>query len=267
MYSLTLSGLLIFAFLFWLLWGIFTGRLVYRFTGIEVGLAVFGVAAVVSAWGASDKRAAITQTAACSARCLPPCFWPRFWTRPAKIRVVLAVVVGLGVVSAYECAEQFFISNSITIEQYEKNPQGPARAARDRGRHVSAFPVRAPALLPGRPRLLHHEQFGRFVRHLGLSAAAILLIRRLRDCKTRRKSRPRYGLFAGLAGLVVMAGLLPDTEQRRHPGVLCRPARLRAAAGLATVASDAQTPDPDRTGPIDPAARCRRRATRWSTTA
>ena len=38
------------------------------------------------------------------------------------MRLVLIVIVALGIVSAYQCAEQFFVSNAITIEQYEKDP-------------------------------------------------------------------------------------------------------------------------------------------------
>ena len=52
-YSLTLSGLLIFAFIAWLALHICRRRLRYRFTGIEFGLVVFVIAAVIAAIGAS----------------------------------------------------------------------------------------------------------------------------------------------------------------------------------------------------------------------
>jgi thiol:disulfide interchange protein len=53
-YSLTLSGLLIFAFVLWLLWGLFTGRLVYRITGIEI--AVPGLWSPVGSDNAGDHQ-------------------------------------------------------------------------------------------------------------------------------------------------------------------------------------------------------------------
>jgi O-antigen ligase len=205
-YSLTLSGLLIFAFVLCLLWGILTGRLVYRFTGIEIGLAVFGVASVISAWGASDKREAITQTVTLLGPLFAALLLVQILNHPAKVRVVLAVLVGLGIVSAYQCAEQFFISNAVTIEQYEKNPQTMLEPL---GIETGTF----------QHFLFEHRLYSRGVRGffttsnsaasfalLASAAAAILLIRRLRDVKAGQVA-PRYGLFAAGAMILVVAGL------------------------------------------------------------
>jgi O-antigen ligase len=205
-YSLTLSGLLIFAFVLWLLWGIFSGRLVYRFTGIEIGLAVFGAAAVISTCAASDKRAAITQVMTLLGPIFAALLLAQILDRPAKVRVVLAVIVALGIVSAYECAEQFFLSNTITIEQYEKNPQ---MLLEPLGIEAGTF----------QHFLFEHRLYSRGVRGffttsnsaasfaiLACAAAAILLTRRLQDYKAREVA-PRYGLFAALATILVAAGL------------------------------------------------------------
>jgi O-antigen ligase len=205
-YSLTLSGLLIFAFVLWLLWGIFSGRLVYRFTGIEIGLAVFGAAAVISTCAASDKRAAITQVMTLLGPIFAALLLAQILDRPAKVRVVLAVIVALGIVSAYQCAEQFFLSNTITIEQYEKNPQ---MLLEPLGIEAGTF----------QHFLFEHRLYSRGVRGffttsnsaasfaiLACAAAAILLTRRLQDCKAREVT-PRYGLFAALATILVAAGL------------------------------------------------------------
>jgi len=205
-YSLTLSGLLIFAFVLWLLRGIFTGRLAYRFTGIEIGLAVFGAAAIISACGASDKRAALTQIVTLLGPIFAALLLAQILDRPGKVRLVLAVVVALGIVSAYQCAEQFFVSNAITIEQYEKSPE---MLLEPLGIETGTF----------QHFLFEHRLYSRGVRGffttsnsaasfaiLACAAAAILLIRRLQDCKAREVA-PRYGLFAGLATVLVVAGL------------------------------------------------------------
>jgi hypothetical protein len=205
-YSLTLSGLLIFAFVLWLLGGLFTGRLVYKVTGIEIGLAVFGLAAVVSAWGASDKREAITQVVTLLGPLFAALLLVQILDHPAKVRVVLAVLVGLGIVSAFQCAEQFFISNTATIEQYEKAPR---MLLEPLGIQIGTF----------QHFLFEHRIYSRGVRGffttsnsaasfaiLACAAAAILLIRRLRDCKAREIA-PRYGILAGLATVLVVAGL------------------------------------------------------------
>lgn len=122
-YSLTLSGLLIFAFVLWLVWSIVTGRRAYRVTGMEVGLALFGIAAVLSSIRASDTRSAITQTLVLLGPICAALLLVQILDSPGRVRLVLTVIAALGVVSAYQCAEQFFVSNAAMIEQYEKSPE------------------------------------------------------------------------------------------------------------------------------------------------
>ncbi len=206
-YSLTLSGLLIFAFVLWLLWGIFTGRLVYRFTGIEIGLVLFGVAAVLAALGASDKRAAISQVVTLLGPVFATLLLAQILDHSAKVRLVLLFLVGLGIVSAYQCAEQRFISNAGMIEQYEKTPQILLEPL---GIETGTF----------QHFLFEHRLYSRGVRGffttsnsaasfaiLACAAAVVLLVQRLRDSR-RRGVAPRYAWFAGLATALVGAGLL-----------------------------------------------------------
>jgi len=40
---------------------------------------------------------------------------------------MLAVIAALGIISVYQCAEQFFVSNQMTIEQYQDDPQSMLR--------------------------------------------------------------------------------------------------------------------------------------------
>lgn len=206
-YSLTLSGLLLFAFVLWILWCIFRDRFTYRITGMEAGLVLFMAAAVISTLGASDQRAAITH----SVMLLGPLFGAlllgQILDSPARVRVVLAVVAGLGVVCAYQSAEQRFISNAIMIEQYEKQPQtllGPL------GIEPGTFPH----------FLFEHRLYSRGVRGsfttsnsaasfaiLASFAALGLLARRVRDGSEPNPRRHDELLLAGGAAIVV-AGLL-----------------------------------------------------------
>ncbi|MCU0914937.1 MAG: O-antigen ligase family protein [Planctomycetes bacterium] len=206
-YSLTLSGLLIFALVLWVWWRILRNDLVYRFTGMEIGLALFAVAAVISAWGASDQRAALTQIMTLLGPLCAALLLAQILDSPGKVRLVLIVVVGLGLVSAYQCAEQFFFSNSITIEQYEKNPQ------------MLMEPL---GIEPGTFQhfLFEHRLYSRGVRGffttsnsaasfaiLVCAAAAVLLIRG-RDAGESPGVEPRYRVFRLLAALLIVAGLL-----------------------------------------------------------
>jgi len=122
-YSLAVSAVLIFGFIVWLVSGICSGCLVYRRTGIEAGVAAFCVAGVVGVFAASDKRAAVTDLVVLLGPVLMALLLVQVLDSRAKIKLVLAVVAALGVVTAHQCAEQFFRGNQMTLEQYEKDPQ------------------------------------------------------------------------------------------------------------------------------------------------
>jgi O-antigen ligase len=205
-YSLTLSGLLIFAFVFWLLWRIWRNRPAYRVTGIEIGLALFLAAATISTLVASDKRTAITQTIMLVGPVFAALLLAQILDSHTRIRVVLVVVAALGMVSAYQCAEQLFLSNAITIEQYEKDPQillSPLGIEAGTFQHF----------------LFEHRLYSRGVRGFfttSNSAASFavmacfatigLLVRRFQDCRGLKLDL-RYDLLPVLALLVIATGL------------------------------------------------------------
>ena len=122
-YSLSVSAVLIFALAVWLLAGFLSGRFVYRLTGIELGLALFCGAATIACFTAEDKRLAIANVAMVFAVVFMAILLVQILDSRAKVRLALAVIAALGVVSAYQCAEQLFVSNQMTIEQYEQSPQ------------------------------------------------------------------------------------------------------------------------------------------------
>lgn len=120
-YSLSMSGVLIFSFVVWFITGFCRKRFSYRLTGIEVGLCIFSAAAIVGIFAAANKRAAITNFTSLLAPVLMAVLFVQILDSHAKVKLLLAVIAALGVVSAYQCAEQFFVSNQMTIEQYEQN--------------------------------------------------------------------------------------------------------------------------------------------------
>jgi hypothetical protein len=122
-YSLTLTGLMVAALLLWLVRSLWRGPLHYRVTGIEIGLGLFILGGVVSGWAASDKRLAISQTMILLGPIIMAVLLVQLLDSAARIRAVLLVLGALGILSAYQCAEQYAISNEITIEQYEKAPE------------------------------------------------------------------------------------------------------------------------------------------------
>ena len=122
-YSLMMSTVLLISFVVWFITGFFSKRFSYRLTGIEIGLFIFSVAAIIGVFSASNKRAAITNYVTLLAPILMAVLLVQILDSQVKIKLMLAVIAALGVVSAYQCAEQLFVSNQMTIEQYEQNRQ------------------------------------------------------------------------------------------------------------------------------------------------
>jgi O-antigen ligase len=127
LYSLSISTVLILAFLLWITWSIFSRNFIYKLTGIEIGLGIFFAGALVAGFAAADKRIAITDIAVFLAPALMALLLVQILDSQSKIKLLLAVIAALGVISAYQCAEQYFFSNQITIEQYQKDPQSMLR--------------------------------------------------------------------------------------------------------------------------------------------
>ncbi len=206
-YGLTVSGLLIFALVAWLLWRILAGHFCYRFTGIEIGLGLFLLAAVVSTAGASDKRLAITQAMILLGPMMAAILLVQILDTPLKIRLVLIVVGALAIVSTYQSAEQFLVGNQITIEQYEQAPE------------TLLVPL---GIQPGSFQhfLFEHRLYSRGIRGFfttGNSAASFalmasfatlaLLAESIRSTGAE-KSRPRDVACRAVAAAFVLAGLL-----------------------------------------------------------
>jgi len=122
-YSLILSAVLIVSFVVWFVWGCCSRRILCRLGWLEVGLCLFTVAAGLAGFFAANKRAAITGYVTLLAPVLMAIVLVQILDSPGKVRLVLTTVVALGVVCVYQCAEQFFYTNQMMIEQYQESPE------------------------------------------------------------------------------------------------------------------------------------------------
>ena len=122
-YSLSISTSLVLGFVLWLAWSFCSKRFVYRITGIEISLCLFYAAAVVAGFAASNKRLAIIDLALFLAPLLMAVLLVQILDSHSKVKLLLAVIAALGVVTAYQCREQFSYSNQEMIKQYENDPQ------------------------------------------------------------------------------------------------------------------------------------------------
>jgi len=121
LYSMSISTILIFSFILWFVWSFCGKRFVYRLSGIEIGLGIFCIAAVAAGIAAADKRLAITDFVMLAAPVLMALLLVQILDSQSKVKLVLAVIVALGVVSAYRCWEQY-PENEHLIEFYEQDP-------------------------------------------------------------------------------------------------------------------------------------------------
>ena len=207
LYSLTVSSLLVFAFALWLVVRAYSGRFAYHTTGMEFGLALFVAAAAIAAAVASDKRVAITQAVMLASPIFAALLLAQILNTNVRVRLVLVVVVALGVVSAYQCAEQWLVSNRISIEQYEQHPE------------IFLDPL---GIEPGtfQQFLFEHRLYSRGIRgyfttsnsaasfSIMASFAALVLLMGRRANRQDPPSGLHPSLWPGLATLMVIAGLL-----------------------------------------------------------
>jgi len=206
-YSLIVSTVLIFSFVLWLVWSLCSGTFSYRGAGMEMGLGLLSLAAVAAAFAAADKRLALTSITMLLAPPLMALLLVQILDGPAKVRLVLAMIAALGVVSAYQCAEQFFFSNQMTIEQYEQDPQSLLEPMGIEPGSSQQFMFEHRLYSGGvRGFFTTRNSAGSFAL-MGFAAAVALLIDKLRHRQSDPADR-KYLLGCGLAAAVVLLSLI-----------------------------------------------------------
>jgi len=115
------STALIFSFIAWIVLSFCSRKFSYHLSGIETGLLLFCVAAVISGLAAPDKRGAINNFTGLAAPILMALLLVQILDSQTKIKLILILVVALGMVSTYRCWEQYS-DNEHLIEFYEQDP-------------------------------------------------------------------------------------------------------------------------------------------------
>ena len=120
-FSMFVSTALIFCFVIWLVLNLCSRKFSYRLSGIETGLLLFCVAAVISGLAAPDKRGAISNFTGLVAPVLMALLLVQILDSQTKIKLILILIVALGMVSTYRCWEQY-PENEHLIKFYEQDP-------------------------------------------------------------------------------------------------------------------------------------------------
>lgn len=121
-FSLIISEILLFSFLSWLIFNFLGKRFLYRLTTLEIGLALFIIAAIISSCVAPNKRAAITTSVSLLAPIFMAILFIQILDSPAKIKFVLYTIVGVGLLSAGYCFIQFIWINPALLSDYRADP-------------------------------------------------------------------------------------------------------------------------------------------------
>jgi len=164
------------------------------------------IAAIAAGLAAANTRAAITNIVCLVTPPLCAVLLVQILDSQSKIKLLLAVIAALGVVSAYQCAEQFFVSNQVMIEQYQQAPEtllGPLGIQPGTFKHM----------------LFEHRLFSRGVHGffttsnsagsfalLASFAAIALFIQKFQNRKSN-SARSLHLLTCGIAVAAVLCGL------------------------------------------------------------
>jgi hypothetical protein len=205
-FSLCLSGTLIFAFLLWCLAKLFSGRPSFKITAMGTGLAILLTGLILATFYAANKRTAITSAVTLMAPILMAVMLAHLLDSHAKIKILLITLASLGVVAAFQSADQFFIENDIIIQQYQDDPDAilqPLGITRNSFNHI----------------LLEHRIYSKDVRgsfSTGNSAGSFAILTSfaaiaiLAELLKNRKSFPSLSgnrALAAIALAVVLFGL------------------------------------------------------------
>jgi len=218
-YSLSVSAVLIFSLILWLVWSLCSKKFVYRRTGLEIGLCVFLVAAVIAGFAAADKRLAINDSAVLFAPLLMTILLIQILDSGTKIRLILAVIVALAVVNAQQSADQFFRGNRMAIEQYEQDPRSLLEPLGIEPNTFQQFMFEHRIYSGGvRGYFTTRNSAGSFLLLASFAVAAIF-IDRLRNRKSG--SGDLHILACGVAAAVVLFSLVLTRSKGAFIGFFC----------------------------------------------
>ena len=202
--SLLLSATLIFAAIAWLFAAFCRKQFVYRFSGIEIGLAIFLISSFFAYSAASNKRLAINDVVTLTAPIATALLLVQVLDSNRRIKLVLFVTIALAVTAVYQCSDQLLSTNQVMIEDYERNPQ----------RHLDMIGAEKGSLkqFQYEHRLYSRDIKGFFTTSnstgsfliLAGFAAVGLFIQKIKDTQ---RPVPAGVIWFGIAAVIIIAGI------------------------------------------------------------
>jgi len=189
-FGLTVSTLLISFFVIWLVLSFCSKNTSYRFSGVETGLLIFSAAAVLACLAASNKRAAITSCLSVFSAIAAAVLLIQLLDSNRKVRLVLVVIAALGVVSAWQCEEQFFYFNDQQIELYEQDPDAQLASQNIKPDGLQRFQFEHRLYSKGVNGFFTTRNSAGCFFLLSLSAVAAIIIEQLKNSRSGKTSLP-----------------------------------------------------------------------------
>ena len=121
-FSLCVSGTLIFTFIIWCLAKLFSNRPSFKISSFLLGLVFLIAGIIIATLYAANKRSAITAAVALLAPIFMAIMLTCLLDSHTKIKILLITLASLGVAAFIQSADQFFIENNIMIQQYQDDP-------------------------------------------------------------------------------------------------------------------------------------------------
>jgi len=208
----------------WLVARAWDGRSRYRRTGIEIGLAIVALAAIVSCVFAGQKRLAINATI--DWLCLPilAILLVQLLRRPWHIRLTLCVILAGAATNAAECFFQITYSFQETERSYYQN--------REASWALQGVPLDSPQVEMFERRLAAREATG-YLWHSNVTGAYLMLAAfaaaGLAWARWRGPPAPLRRWLGGCAGVIAMV-LMGAAVTTRSTGAL-----MAAGVGVALV--------------------------------
>lgn len=120
--SLLVSTVGLACFAVWLLTAVVLNQFRWRKTGLGPAAALFFLAGLLSAFIASDKRAAVTDAVTLLCPMLTALLLVQLLDTRQSIRLVLLLILAVGAAAAVQCADQLTAANETLIADYQADP-------------------------------------------------------------------------------------------------------------------------------------------------
>ncbi|MEN6384021.1 MAG: O-antigen ligase family protein [Phycisphaerales bacterium] len=94
----------------------------YKYTGFEAGAFIFLIAAVLSFFYASNKRASLNDSLTILAVMASAIIMVQLLNSEIKRKILLFFLIAMAVVNVFQCIDQYSTSNEMMIKEYKANP-------------------------------------------------------------------------------------------------------------------------------------------------